>query len=63
VKENKVAFLGMIKKVEIKSLVSGDKAVRVTIDFDNPPADLIEQLNRVQKPDKQVAVAIAELKE
>jgi hypothetical protein len=63
VKENKVAFLGLIKSVVIKSLVSGDKSVRVTVDIDNPTSELIEQLNRVQIPDKQVAVAFAEVKE
>lgn len=62
-KENKVAFLGLIKSVVIKSLVSGDKSVRVTVDIDNPTSELIEQLNRVQIPDKQVAVAFAEVKE
>ena len=62
-KENKVAFLGLIKSVVIKSLVSGDKSVRVTIDIDNPTSELIEQLNRVQIPDKLVAVAFAEVQE
>jgi hypothetical protein len=61
-KENKVAFLGLIKSVVIKSLVSGDKSVRITIDVDNPSQDLIVQLNRVQIPDKQIAVAFAEMK-
>ena len=62
-KENKAAFLGLIKSVVIKSLVSGDKSVRVTIDIDNPTPALIEQLNRVQIPDKLVAVAFAEVQE
>ena len=62
-KENKVAFLGLIKSVVIKSLVSGDKSVRVTVDIDNPTPALIEQLNRVQIPDKLVAVAFAEVNE
>lgn len=62
-KENKVAFLGLIKSVVIKSLVSGDKSVRVTIDIDNPTSALIEQLNRVQIPDKLVAFAFAEMKD
>lgn len=60
-KENKVAFKCIIREVKIKSLVSGDKSVRVTIEVDNPDQDLIEQLNRVQIPDKQIAVAFAEL--
>lgn len=62
-KENKVAFLGLIKSVVIKSLVSGDKSVRVTVDIDNPTPALIEQLNKVQIPDKLVAVAFAEVRE
>jgi len=60
-KENKVAFLGLIKSVVIKSLVSGDKSVRITIDVDNPGQDRIVQLNRVQIPDKHIAVAFAEV--
>ncbi len=62
-KENKVAFLGLIKSVVIKSLVSGDKSVRITIDVDSPSQDLVVQLNRVQIPDKHIAVAFAEVME
>lgn len=62
-KENKVAFLGLIREVKIKSLVSGDKSVRIILDVDSPAPDLIEQLNRVQIPDKLVAVAFAEVQD
>jgi hypothetical protein len=60
-KENKVAFLGLIKSVVIKSLVSGDKSVRLTIDVDNPDQATIHAINQVHQADKQVAVALAEV--
>lgn len=60
-KENKVAFLGLIKSVVIKSLVSGDKSVRLTIDVDNPDQATINSINQVHQADKQVAVALAEV--
>lgn len=62
-KENKVAFLGLIKSVVIKSLVSGDKSVRLTIDVDNPDQATINSINQVHQADKQVAVALAEVTE
>jgi len=63
VKENAVGFRGLIREVKIKSLVSGDKSVRITVEFDNPTQDLIEKLNQVQIPDKHVGIYFAELKE
>lgn len=62
-KENKVAFLGLIKSVVIKSLVSGDKSVRLTIDVDNPDQATINSINQVHQADKQIAVALAEVAE
>ncbi len=60
-KENKVAFLGLIKSVVIKSLVSGDKSVRITIDVDNPTDEILRAINQVHIADKQIAVALAEV--
>ena len=62
-KENKVAFLALIKSVVIKSLVSGDKSVRITIDVDSPTAETLQALNAVHIADKQIAVALAEVRE
>ncbi|MCK9571620.1 hypothetical protein M0R72_21900 [Candidatus Pacearchaeota archaeon] len=60
-KENKVAFLGLIKSVVIKSLVSGDKSVRLTIDVDNPTDEILRAINQVHIADKKIAVALAEV--
>ena len=56
-----VAFEGLIKQVNIKSLVSGDKQARITIDIDSPPDEMIDNINRLHRADQLVAVAIAEL--
>jgi hypothetical protein len=61
--ENKVAFMAMLKSVVIKSLVSGDKSVRLTIDVDNPDQATIHAINQVHQADKQIAVALAEVAE
>jgi hypothetical protein len=61
VKDNKATFLAMVKSVTIKSLVSGDKSVRIVLDVDNPDADTLQAINNVHQADKQVAVAMAEV--
>jgi len=61
VKENKVAFLALLKSVVIKSLVSGDKSVRITLEVDEPSEEVLNALNRVHFADKQVAVGLAEV--
>jgi hypothetical protein len=60
-KENKVAFLAIIKSVIIKSLVSGDKSVRVVLEIDSPTNDVLQSINGVHIADKQIAVALAEV--
>jgi hypothetical protein len=61
--ENKVAFLAILKSVVIKSLVSGDKSVRLTLDVDNPTPEMLQAINHVHIADKQIAVGLAEVKE
>jgi len=62
-KENKCAFLALIKSVNIRSLVSGDKAVRITLEIDSPTAATLKAINDVHYADKQIAVGLAEVKE
>lgn len=59
----KVAFQALVLEVRSKSLRSGDKSVRVTIEIDNPSDELMASLNTLHRADRYVAVAIAEMKE
>ena len=61
-KENKCAFLALIKSVNIRSLVSGDKSVRITLEVDNPNKETLKSINDVHCADKQIAVGLAEVK-
>ena len=56
----KVGFNALIKELKVKSLVSGDKGATLMLQIDNPEDELINSLNRLQDPTKQVGVAIAE---
>jgi len=53
----RVAFKGLIKQLNIKSLVSGDKEARLTIDF-KPDDDTLADLNKLHKPDELIYVVI-----
>jgi hypothetical protein len=54
----KAGFQAWFKELKVKSLVSGDRSARLMLDIDNPPDDLLSDLNRLQSPTEQVAVAI-----
>ena len=55
----KVAFEAMIKAINNKSLVSGDKATRVILEFDsNKKLDVLNSLNELQDAEKNVTVVI-----
>ena len=54
-----VSFDALIKKLEIKSLVSGDKGATLTLMIDNPPDELIDGLNKLHRADRFVSVGIA----
>jgi hypothetical protein len=56
----KVGFEALIKKVEVMSLVSGDKSARITLEIDSPSDDLLDSVNRLHRADKMVGVALAE---
>ena len=60
----KVAFEAMIKEIKNKSLVSGDKATRVVLEFDsNKKLDILNSLNELHQADKNVTVVIMDKKE
>ena len=55
----RVAFKAMIKVINNKSLVSGDKATRVILEFDsNKKLDILNSLNELHQADKDVTVVI-----
>ena len=55
----KVAFKAMIKAINNKSLVSGDKATRVILEFDsNKKLDVLNSLNELHQADKDITVVI-----
>lgn len=54
----RAGFAAWFKEMRVKSLVSGDRSARLTLDIDNPPDDLLAELNKLQSPTEQVAVAI-----
>ena len=59
----KVGFEAAIVEMKVKRLVSQDKSLRLTLEMDNPPDELVNDLNILFKGDKSVGVAIAENKE
>ena len=54
-----ITFEALIKKIEIKALVSLDKAARLTIDLSGENAEVIDKLNRLMRADEFVRVQIS----
>lgn len=52
-------FEALIKKIEIKSLVSLDKGARLILDFSGENLEVIDKLNRLHRPDELVLVRIS----
>lgn len=53
----------MIKKIENKSLVSGDKATRITLEFESTDkTEALNILNKLHRADRTVMVVITEIK-
>lgn len=48
----------LIKKLEIKSLVSLDKVARLTLDFSAEDDEIINKVNRLMRADEEVEVTI-----
>lgn len=60
----KVTFDAMIKVINNKSLVSGDKATRVVLEFDSDKKlDILNSLNELHQADKNVTVVIMDKEE
>jgi hypothetical protein len=57
-KRNAVTFKALLKEISVKSLVSGDKAARITLEVNEPDADMIDALNRSMRADALVNVGI-----
>jgi hypothetical protein len=60
--KNKVAFEAMIKQVNSKSFVSGDKGQRITIDC-SVSDEVLNEINKLHKGDKEVMVAFVEIED
>jgi len=48
----------LMKKIEVKSLVSGDKAGRLLLEFNIYNDQIIDHLNRLMKADEEVKILI-----
>jgi len=59
----KIAFEALIKKTEIKSLVSGDKEAWITLRLQDKAVsdEVLNEINKLQQPKKNVMVVIMEL--
>jgi len=53
-----VTFPALVKKIEIKALVSGDKSARVILEIGSPDDDLVDKINRCMSADGLVQVAM-----
>ena len=53
-----ISFECLIKKLEIKSLVSLDKVARLTLDFSAEDSDVVDKVNRLMKADEEVEITI-----
>lgn len=56
----KIGFKAFLKETNVKSLVCGDKSMRIVLEVDAPKDELVDSINRLHRADKLVAVAIAE---
>lgn len=56
----KIGFEALIQQVAIKSLRTGDKSVRITLEIDSPSTRLLNAINGLHKADEHIGVAFAE---
>lgn len=57
---NTAGFEALIQQVAVKSLRTGDRSMRITLEVDSPSDELIATLGTLQRADQLVGVAIAE---
>ena len=59
--QTRIAFEALIKDIHSRSLVSGDKATRVVLEFDSGnETEILNALNRLHRADCEVMVVISE---
>jgi hypothetical protein len=58
----RIAFTAAIVDLRVKRLVSQDKSMRLTVEVDEPSDDLVNKLNELFKADRDVAIAVAEVR-
>jgi len=56
-----ITFQALIKKIEIKSLVSLDKAGRLIIDFNAEDIEIANRLNELMRADETVQITIKDV--
>jgi len=57
----RIAFEALIKDVHSKSLVSGDKATRVILEFESTKkGEVLNALNDLHRADREVMVVVME---
>lgn len=57
-----VKFQAIMKKLEVKNLVSGDKGARLILDLNIYDDNLITELNKLMRPESEVKVQIEAIK-
>ncbi len=57
----KVAFPAQIMSNHIKSLRSGDKEARITLEYRIENDDLVSDINKLHRADSEVMIVIMEL--
>ncbi len=58
----KIAFRALIKQVNIKSLVSGDKEAEMILRF-LPTDDILDTINKLHKADDSIMIVLMDEKE
>lgn len=58
----KVAFKALVKQVNTKSLVSGDKETRLILQF-KPTDDILNKINKLHKADDEIMVVLMDEEE
>ena len=53
-----VTLTALFRRIDSKSLRSGDKGVSLTFEIDNPSAETMDLLNRLYDPQRQVNLGI-----